>query len=158
MIFTIFEEDDIIRRGIWPRKDDIAGKKSKAIYYKNLVPKILAAKPEFHSIITQNDGNATTHFGKSVKNQLFLLKKGFKEVRTNLGVTGGGLPNEDAIRPERKIRNKWKEVNLTCPWYFYMKVLVENRFNVIGAAIINSGEEIGIDWMSDNEKKVHTEA
>lgn len=122
MIFIIFEEDDIIRRGIWPCKDDTTGKKSKPIYYKNRAPTILVIEPEFYSIITQNNGKATTHFGKSVKNRLFLLKKGFKEVRTNLGVTGGVLPNEDAIWPERKICNKWKEVTLTCPSYFYMKV------------------------------------
>ena len=158
MIFTVLEEDDTIRRGIWPRKGDTVSGKSKATHYKNLAQKVLATEPEFYPIVTQNDGKAATHFGKSVKNQLSRLEKGFKEARTNLGVTGGGLPNEDAIWQEGEIRDKWEEVKLTCPWYFRMKVLVEDRFDDIGAAITNSGEEIDMDLMGDSRKRAHTEA
>lgn len=35
MIFRVFEEDNIIRRGIRPRKSDTVSEKSKATHYKN---------------------------------------------------------------------------------------------------------------------------
>ena len=158
MIFIVLKEDDTIRRGIWPYKGDIVSGKSKATYYKNLAKKILAMEPEFHPIIIQDNGKAVTLFGKSVKNQLFWLEKRFKEARTNLGITAGGLPNEDIIRPEKEICNKWEEVKLTCPWYFYMKILVEDWLDDIDATIINNGEEIDMDLIDKSQKKVYTEA
>lgn len=72
-------------------------RKSKATHFKNLAQKVLSTEPYFHPIVSQNDGKAATQFGKSVKNQLSRLEKGFKEARTNLGITGGVVPNEDAI-------------------------------------------------------------
>lgn len=39
-----------------------------------------------------------------------------------------------------------------------MKILVKDRFDDIGAAITNRGEEIGLDLMGDSRKRVHTEA
>ena len=36
MIFTILEEDNTIRRGIWPQKVDTVSGKSKTTHYKNL--------------------------------------------------------------------------------------------------------------------------
>lgn len=63
-------------------------------------------EPEFYLIVTQNNGKAITHFGKSVKNQLSQLEKRYKEARTNLGIISRGLPNEDIIWLERKICNK----------------------------------------------------
>lgn len=80
MIFTVLEEDDIIQRGIWPRKGDVVSRKLKATHYKNLAEKVLASEPEFHPIVTKNDGKAVTYFGKLVKNQLARLEKGFKKV------------------------------------------------------------------------------
>lgn len=85
------------------------------------------------------------------------LEKGFKEARENLGITGGGLPNEDAIWPEGEVRDKWEQVKITCPWYFRMKALVEDRFDDIGAAITNSGEGIDLDLMGESKKRTYRE-
>lgn len=52
MIFTIFEEDNIIRKEIWPQKGDTVSEKSKPTHYKNLAQKILATKSKFYLIIT----------------------------------------------------------------------------------------------------------
>lgn len=52
MIFTIFEEDNIIKKEIWPQKGDIVSEKSKPTHYKNLAQKILATKSKFYLIIT----------------------------------------------------------------------------------------------------------
>lgn len=106
MIFIIFEEVNKIKKRIWPQKSNIVSEKSKITHYKNLIQKILTTKPEFYSIITQNDRKAITHFEKSIKNQLFQFKKRYKEACTNLRVTSQRLPNKDAIWPKEKICNK----------------------------------------------------
>lgn len=157
MIFTVLEEDDTIRQGIWPRKGDSVSGKSKSTHYKNLAQKVLVSEPEFQPLVTKNDGKAAIHFGTSVKNQMARLEKGFKEARENLGITGGGLPNEDAIWPEGEVRDKWEQVKITCPWYFRMKALVEDRFDDIGAAITNSGEGIDLDLMGESRKRTYRE-
>ena len=157
MIFTVLEEDDTIWRGIWPRKGDSVSGKSKSTHYKNLAQKVLVSEPEFQPLVTKNDGKAAIHFGTFVKNQMARLEKGFKEAWENLGITGGGLPNEDAIWPEGEVWDKWEQVKITCPWYFRMKALVEDRFDDIGAAIINSREGIDLDLMGESRKKTYRE-
>ena len=147
MIFTILEEDDTNRRGIWPWKGDSVSGISKSTHYKNLAQKVLVTEPEFQPLVTKNDEKAATHFGTSVKkNQMARLEKGFKEARENLGITGGGLPNEDAI---------WEQVKVTCPWYFRIKALVEDTFDDIGVAITNSGEGIDLDLMDESRKRTY---
>lgn len=65
MIFTALEEDDTIRRGIWPRKGDSVSGKSKSTHYKNLAQKVRVSEPEFQPLVTKNNGKAATHFGTS---------------------------------------------------------------------------------------------
>lgn len=153
IVFTVLEEDDTIRRGIWPRKGASESGKSKSTHYKNLAQKVRVSEPEFQPLVTKNNGKAATHFGTSVKNQMARLEQGFKEARENLRITGGGLPNEDAIWLEGKVRDKWEQVKITCPWYFCMKAFVEDRFDDIGAAITNSGEGIDLDQMDESRKR-----
>lgn len=97
MIFIVFEENDTIRQGIWLQKGDSVSGKSKSTYYKNLTLKILVSEHEFQPLVMKNDEKAATHFEISIKNQMARLDKGFKEAWKNLGITGGGLPNKDAI-------------------------------------------------------------
>lgn len=107
--------------------------------------------------MTKNDGKAATYFDKLVKNQLARLKKRLKEERDNLGVSDENFPNKDAIWPGREVQDKWKEVKPICLWYFYMKVLLEDRFDVIGAVITNSDEKIEIYLIEKNQKRAHKE-
>lgn len=157
MIFTVLKEDDTIRQGIWPWKGDFASRKSTSTHYKNLAQKVLVSELEFQSLVMKNNGKAATHFGTSVKNQMARLEKGFKEAQENLEITGGGFPNEDAIWPKGEVWDKWEQVKITCPWYFCMKALVENRFNDIGTAITNSGENIDLDLIDESRKKIYRE-
>ena len=76
------------------------------MHYKNLAQKALVSEPEFQPFVIKNDGKATTYFETFVKNQMTQLEKKFKEARENLGITGDGLPNKDAIWPESKVWNK----------------------------------------------------
>ena len=48
--------------------------------------------------------------------------------------------------------DEWHEVRMVCPWFYRMKNLVGDRFDEIGAAITNSGEDIEIDVMNTNQK------
>ena len=48
--------------------------------------------------------------------------------------------------------DKWHEVRVLCPWFYRMKNLVDDRFDDIGAAITNSGEDIDLDVMNTNRK------
>lgn len=111
---------------------------------------------EFYFIVTENDGKTETNFGKLVENQLARLEKEFKEARDNLRVLDKALLNKDAIWPDRKFWKKWKEVKLTWLWYFYMKILVEDRFVDIRAPITNSDQEIEMDLMVENLKRANT--
>lgn len=157
MIFIVLEKDDTIRRGIWPQKGDSMSGKSKSTHYKNLAQKVLISESEFQPLVMKNDGKAAIHFGTSVKNQMAQLEKGFKEAWKNLGTTGGGFPNEDAIWPEGEVRDKWEQVKITCPQYFRMKALVEDRFDNIRPAITNSGEGINLDLMDESRKRTYRE-
>ena len=47
---------------------------------------------------------------------------------------------------------KWHEVRIVCPWFYRMKNIMDDRFDDIGAAITNSGEDIDIDVMNTNRK------
>ncbi len=62
------------------------------------------------------------------------------------------MPHEDDIHKELYIMDKWHEVRVLWPWFYQMKNLVDNRFDNIGAAITNSGEDINIDIMNTNKK------
>ncbi len=64
------------------------------------------------------------------------LEKRVKETWENLGITGNILSNEDTIWPKGKIQDKWEQIKITDSWYFYMKTLVEDRFDNIGVDII----------------------
>lgn len=105
--------------------------KSKLIYYKNSAPKIFVSNPKFQLFITKNDGKAATYLETSVTNQMGQLKKRFKEAWENLEITDGSLSNKNAIWPKSKVLDKWKQVKITCPWYFCIKALMKDRFDNI---------------------------
>lgn len=103
IIFIVLKEDNIICRGIWPRKGNSISEKSKLTHYKNLAQKVLVFEPKFQLLVTKNNGKAVTHFKTFFKNQIVRLEKGFKEAQKNLGITSGGLLNEDAIWLEDEV-------------------------------------------------------
>ena len=70
----------------------------------------------------------------------------------DVGCTGAGLPHEDDIHEGSYIMDKWHEVRILCPWFYRIKYLVDDRFDDIGAAITNSGEDIDLDVMNTNRK------
>lgn len=65
-IFTIFEENSIIRKGIWPRKGENSGEKSKISHFKALARKLFQGEPQIKNLLKED--KAVTHYGTTVKN------------------------------------------------------------------------------------------
>lgn len=149
-IFTILEENSTIRKGIWPRRGENSGGKSKISHFKILAKKLFQNESQIKDFL--KDEKAVTHYGNAVKNRVARLEKGWKKAKVALTVTGAGLPHEDDIHEGSYIMDKWHEVRVVCPWFYRMKNLVDDRFDDIGAAITNSGEDIDIDVMNTNRK------
>lgn len=85
------------------------------------------------------------------------LEKGFKKAWENLEIIGDNLPNKDVIQPEGKVWDKQKQIKITYLQYFCMKTLLEDRFNNIKAAIINSGKGIDLNLMDESRKRTYKE-
>ncbi len=149
-IFTILEKNSAIRKGIWPRRGENSGGKSKISHFKILAKKLFYNKLAIKTFL--KDEKAVTHYGNAVKFQVARMEKGWKKAKITLTLTGAGLPHEDDIHEGSYIMDKWHEVRVLCPWFYQMKNLVDDRFDDIGAAIINSGEDIDIDIMNTNRK------
>lgn len=107
-------------------------------------------EPQIKNLLKED--KAVTHYVTTFKNHVARLEKGWKKAKETLGVTGAGLPHEDGIHEGSYIMDKWHEVRVFCPWFYRMKLLVDDRFDYIGAAITNSGEDIDLDVMNTNRK------
>lgn len=108
-LFTILEENNSIRKDIWPQK----GNKSKTVNYRNLARKLFAQETDIGNRL--EDPKVLAHYGMTVKNQISKLKKGFKTAKEMLRVTDSGLLHEGEIREDTKLMSIWKEVELFCP-------------------------------------------
>ena len=149
-IFTILEENSTIRKGIWPRKGENSGGKSKISHFKALARKLFQSDQQIKDLLKED--KAVTHYGTTVKNRVAQLEKGWKKAKETLGVTGAGLTHKDDIYEGSYIMDKWHEVRILCPWFYQMKHLVDNRFDNIGAAITNSSQDINLDIINTNRK------
>ncbi len=95
---------------------------------------------------------AVTHYGTTVKNQVVRLEKWWKKSKGTLNVTGAGMPHEDAIQVGSNIMDKGHEVRNICPKFYRMNNLSDDRFDDIGAAITNTGEDVDLDVMNTFRK------
>lgn len=105
----------------------------------------------------KNNRKVAIYFRILIKNQITQLKKNFKKVWKNLEIKNENFFNKDAIQPKDKVWNKQKQVKITYLWYFYIKTLVEDKFDNIIAAIINSRKNIDIDLIDKSKKKIYKE-
>lgn len=83
----------------------------------------------------------------TIKNQLSELKKGFKTTKDMLYVMDSELLYKDKIHEDIKLMSICKKIELFCLWFYYMKNMIEDRFDNIGIAITNSGGKIEINFM-----------
>ncbi len=140
----------MIQKGIWPRKGENSGEKSKISHFKILTKKLFHNKPAIKTFL--KDEKAVTHYRNAVKNQVARMEKGWKKAKITLTVTGAGLPHKDDIYEGLYIMDKWHKVRVLYPWFYRMKNLVDDQFDDIEAAITNSEKDIDIDIMNTNRK------
>lgn len=74
-----------------------------------------------------------------------------------LRIMGSGLLYKGEIRKDIKLISIWKEVELFCPWFYYMKNMVEDRFDDIDTAITNSRGEIEVDFLEKRKSAISNE-
>lgn len=154
-LFTILEENNLIRKGIWPRKGE-HGNKSKTVNYKNLARKLFAQETDIGNSL--EDPKVLAHYGMTVKNQISKLEKEFKTAKEMLRVTSSELLHKGEVCEDTELMSIWKEVELFCPWFYHMKNMVEDGFDDIGAAITNSRGEIELDLMGKQKSATPNEA
>ena len=67
-IFMILEENSIIQKGIWPRKGENSGGKSKICHFKALARKLFQGKFQIKNLLKED--KAFTYYSTTVKNQI----------------------------------------------------------------------------------------
>lgn len=76
-LFRILEENNLIKKGIWPQKREY-GNKSKIVNYKNLAKKLFTQKTNIGNCL--DNLKVLAYYRIVVKNRLFKLKKRFKTI------------------------------------------------------------------------------
>ncbi|MCJ1469693.1 hypothetical protein MMC07_008329 [Pseudocyphellaria aurata] len=152
-LFNVLDDAPSIRKGLWPRRGESVSGGAKVIHRKNLARKLLESDPVF--AVHVNNPIGLSHFEKAIKSQIWRLEKSWKKAKDTLGVTGAGLPDEDAIGNEGPVRDKWEEVKDICPWFFRMRDMVEDRFDDFGAAITNSETDAILDATQRGDRRRH---
>lgn len=124
------------------------------IHRKPLARKLLGPDPTFTLLL--DHPKALSHFEKAIKSRIARLEKNWKEAKETLGVTGAGLPNEEAIwNASCPIRDKWNEIKEICPWFNRMRDMVEGRFDDVGAAITKSETDVILEAAQGGDRKSH---
>lgn len=83
------------------------------------------------------------------------LKKKFKKTQKNPRIINRCLFNKDAIWLKSEVQDKWKQVKITGLWYFYIKALMEDRFDNSRAVIGNNKKSIDLDLIDKSRKKIY---
>lgn len=143
-LLNVLQENDSIRRDIWPRKGETISGQVKAIHRKNIAKKLFNAEPEIKDLLA--DPKALPHYGIAIKNQLARLERTWKNAKETLGIIGASLPSEEYILDgPNELRIRWNDVKQTCPWFFKMRDMVEHRIDDTGGTITNSETDVFLD-------------
>ncbi len=151
-LINVFTDYPNLRKSIWP----ILGEKVQGISKIETCKKIamsLLQDNELYGEFVKTEESLKV-YGQSVKTQIHTMEIKWREAKTNLGVTGGGLNHEDEIwQDERgqKVRDKWEEVKKSCPYYYDLKRLLGERLIATDHAVQNSTDPVDIsgvmrDW------------
>lgn len=152
-LFDKLDENDTIRKGIWPKKGEGTSGSKQAVHYRNLADKLLKDQPVIQDLL-KTDRTARIHYGNAVKSQLARLEKSWRAAKETLGIIGAGLPNEELIGDGPYIiRTKWEEVKEMCPWFYRMRDMVGDRFDDIGAAITDSDGDVTLDPIQSGDRR-----
>lgn len=160
-LITILEDNVSLKRAIWPGPGEAVAGISKETAYEVLTRRLLNKHREYSKHLHTQEGN--TYYMLSVKAHLWKFQDSYKKAKERLGVTATEIMNENVIW-----RN-WDIVKDTCPYFFRLRGLLEERLNVSDDCITNSAQDLpdidelmtgkaqhprtrtGTDEMRDNE-------
>ncbi|MCJ1422655.1 hypothetical protein MMC29_000535, partial [Sticta canariensis] len=136
----VLEEYDGLRRTIWAGEGEAATGKSKADAHRDIAEKILHNLPQYSALVTTDSGRK--HYGATVKARITKLQEQYATVKERLGVTGAGLPTEEAIWVNSELMNVWEAVKKTCPYWYQLHGLIGSRTSLCDHAITNSQRDM----------------
>ena len=111
------EDNNFLKRAIWPAPGDATVGKTKTTTYKKLAERLFGGeKPNYLEHMLEKAGKQ--FYSQSIKGQMRQIQDAYKKAKEQLGVTGAGLLNKDDIWPDSGLFGKWTEVKGTRP-YFY---------------------------------------
>lgn len=135
-MITALGEFDAIRQTIWPREGDAATGKTKAKAHGDLAVRLLENIPQYTNHVHTPEG--VKHYRRMIKGKITKLQEQYDAAKERLGVTGAGLPTEEAIWPKSELRNVCDAVKRTCPYFYELRDLIGNRTSVCDHATTNS--------------------
>lgn len=145
-MITVLSEFDAIRRTIWPCEGDAATGKTKAEAYSDLAICLLENISQYTDYVYTPE--RVKHYGQMIKGKITKLQEQYNAAKERLGVTGAGLPTEEAIWAKSELQNVWDAVKRTCPYFYKLRDLIGNRTFVCDHAIINSEVDTVTNFMN----------
>lgn len=132
-----------LRKSNWPISGERVHGTSKIQTCKEIAMRLLQDHEVYGEFVKTEEGLKV--YAQSVKTQIHTMEIKWREAKTNLGVTGGGLNHEDEIWQDekgQKVRDKWEEVKKSCPYYYDLKRLLGERLIATDHAVQNSTDPV----------------
>lgn len=139
-LITILEENNYLKRAIWRGPEEATVGKTKTTTYKELAIKLFGEKLEYRNHMKLQAGK--DFYATSVKGQIGRIESAYKKAKQELGVTGAGLLTENEIWPNSELSDKWHQIKATCPYFYRLRDLLGERFNVSDHCITNSAQDL----------------
>lgn len=99
-LINVFTDYANLQTSIWPAFRERVQRTSKIKTYKNIAMHLLQDQEVYSKYIKIEEGLKV--YAQSVKMQIHTIKIKWKEVKTNLGITRGGLNHENKFWKDKK--------------------------------------------------------
>ncbi|KAJ7663507.1 hypothetical protein B0H17DRAFT_1211680 [Mycena rosella] len=159
-LVTAIEEDDAIRRGLFPPPGSTKrnGGHPKKYFQWLLAKTLFEHHPQYAETFKKAlDGKAKQQkpwWGK-IKNRVKVLTDKARAHIEMMGQTGAGLESADEILPDTPLHTKWDEIKEDSPWFWHMRSLIGERPNLRPVGIGNNGDDMDTSILfpsaSDND-------
>ncbi|KAJ7634031.1 hypothetical protein B0H17DRAFT_1217339 [Mycena rosella] len=159
-LVTAIEEDDAIRRGLFPPPGSTKrnGGHPKKYFQWLLAKTLFEHHPQYAETFKKAlDGKAKQQkpwWGK-IKNRVKVLTDKAQAHIEMMGQTGAGLESADEILPDTPLHTKWDEIKEDSPWFWHMRSLIGERPNLRPVGIGNNGDDMDTSILfpsaSDND-------
>ena len=154
-LINVFTDYPNLRKSIWPALGERVQGTSKIKTCKDIAMRLLQDHEVYSEYVKTEEGLKV--YAQSVKTQIHTMEIKWREAKTNLGVTGGGLNHEDEIWKDekgQKVRDKWEEVKKSCPYYYELKRLLGERLIATDHAVQNSTDPVDTSGVMRDRRPV----